>query len=208
MITTTTRQTPNLTLDKTNSDLTGVERQSDIEQGKKKQKEDREAMRRFRTKWNLILPNRQDRTKHKMRTPTPIKEQEEKTESIEHSKWDDMRTKGNTEVARTTITEANNEEPDTQGGKGNDTQEGSSETKQRQNTNSIQLNTIDIDTETQDEAQVDTDNQNDKDEQDTTERKRNTHEQTQKKRTIRANDKQKKKARTNKAMTKIEKKHK
>ena len=46
-----------LTWRKRKIDSWAKRRQGDIEQGKKKQKEDREEMNRFRKKWNLSQPN-------------------------------------------------------------------------------------------------------------------------------------------------------
>ena len=74
-----------LTWRKRKIDSWAKRRQKDIEQGIKKQKEDREALHRFRKKWNLIIPNQQDQTKHKSSTPKPTNEQEKKRKPPEQS---------------------------------------------------------------------------------------------------------------------------
>ena len=61
-----------LTWRKRKIDSWAKRRQTDIEQGKKKQQEDREAMRRFRTKWKLFPPHEQEQTKRIQRMTEPI----------------------------------------------------------------------------------------------------------------------------------------
>ena len=189
-----------LTWRKRKIDSWAKRRQKDIEQGIKKQKEDREALHRFRTKWNLILPNQQDQTKHKPRTPKPTNEQEKKRKPPEQSEQIKERRTENTGGDRTTIMETNNKKVNAaQGGEGNDKQEENNETEQYHNMNSIQLKTTDNDPNMQDEAQTETNNQSGENNQETKE-KRSIHKQKKQKKEIRTTDKQKNKVRKNKKM--------
>ena len=157
-----------LTWRKRKIDSWAKRRQKDIEQGIKKQKEDREALHRFRTKWNLIIPNQRDQTKHKPRTPKPTNEQEKKRKPPEQSEQIKEKRTENTEGDLTAIMETNNKKVNTaQGGEGNDKQEENNETEQYHNMNSIQLKTTDNDPNMQDEAQTEMNNQSGENNQET-----------------------------------------
>ena len=82
-------------------------RQSDIKQGKKKQQDDREAMHRFRTRWNLFQPNQLDQTKHKQKASEPTTEHGGKIDLSNHSEQSKAKTTKETEMTTTDTTEAN-----------------------------------------------------------------------------------------------------